>query len=69
MADAPDFHLAFDGSMARLMPLSEAAEDWIVENIPEDAQWRGSAVFLDHLSLHDVVQRLADAGLSITGGS
>jgi hypothetical protein len=68
VSDAPDFHLAVDGSMGRLMPLSQAAEDWIVANIPEDAQRWGSAVIIDHRAVDDIIEKLAEAGLSITGG-
>jgi hypothetical protein len=45
----PDFHIADHGSIITIAPVSEAARDWIDENVASEPwQWLGGALCVDH---------------------
>ena len=43
-----DFTVENHGSIFLLQPLTSAAQTWVDENIPEDAQYFGTAVAVEH---------------------
>jgi hypothetical protein len=45
----PDFLIADHGSVVTIAPVSEAARDWIDENVASEPwQWLGGALCIDH---------------------
>lgn len=51
------------GSISILVPLSEAACDWIDEHLPNDAQWFGHGVVVEHRYLADILAGIEADGL------
>lgn len=60
-----DFYLQDEGSIAILIPLSDAAEDWVAEHLPEDATRWGNGVVVEHRYVAPIVDGLTADGLSI----
>lgn len=60
-----DFLLCDEGSIAILTPMTEAAEDWVAEHLPEDAMRFGPGVVIEHRYVADIVDGLVADGLSI----
>lgn len=62
----PDFVLEDHGSVFLLRPISPASFIWIGEHIPEDAQWFGNAVAVEHRYIGDIVDGIASDGLEVS---
>jgi len=60
-----DFEIQNEGSIFLLRPLTPEAQNWIDENISDDAQWFGSAVAVEHRYIFDIIDGIQDAGLTI----
>ena len=57
-----DFTVQNEGSIFLLRPHTQAAQDWISEHIPPDAQRFGNAVVIEHRYICDIVDGIrADA--------
>lgn len=64
-----DFHLLYDGSLVLLDPVSEAAQTWVGEHLPEDAQHFGPFIVIEPRFLADIVRGFTEAGLTHRGRS
>lgn len=62
----PDFSVETHGSIFLLRPLSDAACDWIAEHIPEDAQFFGDAIVVEHRYIADIVNGAINDGLRVS---
>lgn len=61
----PDFKISGGGSVYLLHPISEAAKDWVDNNIPADAQHLGNAVAVEHRYIGSIACGIQDDGLEV----
>jgi hypothetical protein len=45
--------------------VSQAARDWIAENVSDDAQWFGGALMVEHRYASDLAEGMAGDGLEL----
>ena len=58
-----DFCIADHGSVFLIRPVSEAARQWLDENIvAEPWQWFAGSLAVDHRFARDIVAQITDAG-------
>jgi hypothetical protein len=63
----PDFLIADHSSIITIAPVSEAAQDWIDENVASEPwQWLGGALCVDHRCARDLVAEIAATGFDIS---
>jgi hypothetical protein len=60
----PDFIVENHGSIFLLRPLTAAANSWTEEHIPEDAQWFGGAVVVEHRFIWTILEGIQSDGLT-----
>ena len=60
-----DFVVENHGTIFLLQPLTPAANSWIEENLPEDAQRLGAAVAVEHRFITDIVRGAIADGLEV----
>lgn len=63
IASQPDFTITGGGTLYLLRPVSDAAKEWVQLHIPEDAQWLGDAVAIEHRYIQAIVDGLEADGL------
>lgn len=61
----PDFVAENCGSLFMLQPVSDAAKEWVDEHLPEDAQWLGPRVAIDHRCFPPIAEGIVNDGLSL----
>jgi hypothetical protein len=61
----PDFRCENHGSVFLLRPLNQAAQSWIEENLPSDAQWFGSGVAVEHRYIWAILEGIQNDGLAV----
>ena len=61
----PDALVSGGGSIYQIMPLTQAAKDWIEENVNADGMWLGNALCVEHRYIADIVDGMASAGLKV----
>jgi len=54
-----------DGSITLVRPVSDAAEQWIAEHVPDDAPWFGPALAVEPRYVDDLIAGMRDAGLEV----
>lgn len=59
-----DFDIVNGGSVFLLIPNTEAAEAWVAEHIPADAQTLGKGIAVGHRYIADIVKGIAEDGLT-----
>lgn len=59
----PDVRVANHGTLFLFTPLTDAASAWIAEHIPEDAQWLGRSLVVEHRYAMDVAKGMTGDGL------
>jgi hypothetical protein len=59
-----DIHIQSEGSIILFHPLTQAAVDWIAENVQGDAQWFGTALVVEHRYARDLAAGMMEAGLA-----
>ena len=64
----PDFRCENHGSLFLLFPLTPSARFWIEGHLPEDAQWFGNAVVVEHRYIWTILDGIQDAGLAVSRG-
>ena len=62
---ATDVELEFHGTINLLRPLSPEARSWIDANIPDEAQWFGTALAVEPRCCPDIVAGMIDDGLAV----
>ncbi len=60
-----DFSVENHGSIILLRPLTEAAQDWVDEHIPDDAQTFGNAIAVEPRYIGPIVEVILNDGLSV----
>lgn len=60
-----DFTLSGGGTIYLLRPQTEAARDWVDTYLPDDAQWLGGAVAIEHRYVDDIVEGFTADGLTL----
>ena len=62
----PDATLVYDlGSICLLRPVTDAAREWLDENVDPDAQWLGAAVAIELRYVAPIVDAMQDEGLVV----
>lgn len=61
----PDFRVENHGSIFLLQPMTPEADAWVGEHIPEDAQYLGTAVAVEHRFIADIVAGIQRDGLTV----
>jgi hypothetical protein len=61
----PDCFVENHGSIFLLRPVTPAGFAWVSEHIPEDAQFFGEAVCVEHRYIADIVEGIRDSGLEV----
>lgn len=63
----PDFLIADHGSIVWIVPVTDAARQWLGDNArSEPWQWRGGALSIDHRAARDLIQAIEAAGFDIS---
>ncbi len=60
-----DVNIENHGSLVLIRPLTEAASDWLDENISEDAQHFGGAVVVEPRYVEAIVEGMRNDGLEV----
>jgi hypothetical protein len=60
-----DFIVQDEGTIFLLQPLTDAAQEWIDEHIPEDAMYLRSAVVVEHRFICDIIAGVTSVGLRV----
>jgi hypothetical protein len=60
-----DLFVQNEGSIFLLRPVSEAGEQWIYDNIPDDAQRFGDAIVVEHRYIRNIVAGAQADGLKV----
>ena len=61
----PDFFVENHGSIFLLRPVTPAAFAWVSEHIPEEAQFFGEAVCVEHRYIAEIVEGIRESGLEV----
>lgn len=62
-----DFSVDNQGSISILWAKTEAAEAWVAEHIPEDAQtWGRNGTVIEHRYVRDIVEGIINDGLTVS---
>jgi hypothetical protein len=61
-----DIQITNHGSIFLFAPLTNAASDWIDENVDPGAQWLGGSLAVEPRYASDLANGMADAGLDIS---
>ena len=65
-SDGPDFRSENQGSLFLLFPLTQPAHFWIEEHLPEDAQWFGNGVVVEHRYIWAILEGIQNDGLAVS---
>jgi hypothetical protein len=60
-----DFTVRGGGSVYLLHPNTEAAKEWLAANIPDDAQYLGRSLAVEHRFIEAIAYGIENDGLSI----
>jgi hypothetical protein len=62
----PDFDFIQHGSICLLTPLSEAAQEWAKEHLPEDVMlWGKHSLVIEPRYAEPILTGISDAGLTV----
>jgi hypothetical protein len=59
-----DFDIVNGGSVFLLIPNTEAAEAWVAEHIPADAQTLGKGIAVEHNYIAEILHGIRGDGLT-----
>ena len=60
-----DFSVGGGGTIYTLLPLTQAAKDWVAEHLPDDCPALGSNLCIEHRFIGDIVQGIIADGLTV----
>lgn len=62
-----DFYFANHGSVTLLTPLTDAAQGWVDDHLPELEPWQmfGKAIVIEPRNARDILQGLQGDGLTV----
>lgn len=61
----PDFFVENHGSIVLLRPVTPAANEWVEQHIPDDAQYFGNAVVVEPRYIEGIVNGIQNDGLEV----
>jgi len=61
----PDFEIQNEGTIYLLHPNTQAAQEWVEENLPADVQRFGGAVVVEHRYICDIIDGIRRDGLEV----
>jgi hypothetical protein len=61
----PDFCVRNEGSIFLFHPVTAAAKEWGAEHIPDDAQYFGHALVVEHRYAANILDGILAAGLEV----
>lgn len=61
----PDFLLEGQGTIYVLFPQNPAAEEWVFQNLPSDAQRWAGGIVIEHRYVGDIVFGIQNEGLVV----
>ena len=64
-AATPDVSVENHGSLFLFRLHSEAAREWVDANVPDDAQYFGGALAVEHRYAHDLAEGMQADGLAL----
>lgn len=65
MTHEADFRVYCEGSIFLLTPLTEAANLWVDEHLPEDRMTFAGATVVEHRYINDLVEALIAEGYTV----
>lgn len=66
MTKEHDFEVYHAGSIVQIKPISQAATDWLDENVESEGwQWLGRSLSIEHRLAEPVIEGMLDAGLEM----
>lgn len=65
MRNFTDVLVRSEGSIFLLTPMTDAAREWISNHIPEDAQYMGRSLVVEHRYVADIVAGMQSDGLIV----
>lgn len=65
-SSGPDFVVENHASFFLLKPLTPTAHSWIKQHLPENAQWFGSAVVIEHRYIWAILDSIQNDGLKVS---
>jgi len=63
--EKPDVRVQNHGSLFLVEAVTDEAQEWIGEHIPEDAQYFGGNLVVEHRYIDDIVNGMTEAGLIV----
>jgi hypothetical protein len=60
-----DLHVRHAGNIFLLAPESQTGRDWLSEHAPDDAQWFGRCLVVEHRYVQDWALQALEAGLRV----
>lgn len=60
-----DFTIRDEGSIFLVLPVTEEAQTWVNENIPDDGMTYGGAVVVEHRYIEPIVCGIIADGLTV----
>lgn len=60
-----DVRVRDEGSIILVEPITEAAENWITENVQADAQYVGRSLVVEHRYAADLISGMVNDGLEV----
>lgn len=64
-APTPDVSVENHGTIFLVRPLSQRANAWIGEHVPEDAMFFGGALVVEHRYVESIVAAIMDEGMQV----
>lgn len=64
-AYTPDFMATHHGSIVTLCPMTQAAHDWVAQNLPEDAQRLGRSIAIEPRYWPPIAEGITEASLTV----
>jgi hypothetical protein len=61
-----DFYFANHGSITVLTPLTEAAQVWVFEHLPDDARMLGNGIVIEPRYAGPILEGLTEDGLTVS---
>ena len=61
----PDFYCENNGVVFLLRPITESAQSWVKQNLPEDTQWFGDNVIVDVSRIWAILTSIQESGLVV----
>lgn len=61
----PDFELLNEGTVVMLFPVTDAAKDWVEEEVETEDNWMGEPLVIESGYIGPIIEGLVEDGLTI----